>query len=46
MGLINSDNLLIYKFPNSKFDLKDNFVNNFKKLECMQISKLLRFKMI
>jgi len=26
--LINSDNLLIFKFRNSKFDLTDNFVNN------------------
>ena len=28
IGLINSDNVLIFKFGNSKFDLKDNFVNN------------------
>jgi len=27
-------------------DLKDNFVNNLKKLECSPISKFLRFKMI
>ena len=31
IGLTNSDNLLIFKFLNSKFDLKDNFVNNLKK---------------
>ena len=31
---------------NSKFDLKDNFVNNYKKLECLQIYKFLRFTMI
>jgi len=30
MGLINSDNLVIFTFRNSKFDLKDNFVNNRK----------------
>ena len=29
--LINSDNLLIFKLRNSKFDLKDNFVNNYNK---------------
>jgi len=28
IGLINSDDLVIFKFINSKFDLKDNFVNN------------------
>jgi len=28
IGLINSDNLLIYKFRNFKFDLKDKFANN------------------
>ena len=27
-GLFNSDKLLILKFGNFKFDLKDNFVNN------------------
>jgi len=27
-GLFNSDKLLIFKFGNFKFDLKDNFVNN------------------
>jgi len=26
--LINNDNLLIFKFRNFMFDLKDNFVNN------------------
>ena len=26
--LINSDNLVIFKFRDSKFDLKDNFANN------------------
>jgi len=31
IGLINSDNLLIVKFRNSKFDLQNNVVNNFKK---------------
>ena len=42
-----SDNLVIFKFWNSTFDLKDNFVNNLKKtLEYAQISKFLRFKMI
>jgi len=46
IGLINSENLLIFKFRNSKVDLKDNFANNKKKLECLQISKLLLFKMI
>jgi len=25
-----SDNLLIFKFPNSKFDFKENLVNNLK----------------
>ena len=30
IGLINSDNLLIFKFRNFKFDLKYNFVNNLK----------------
>ena len=29
IGLI-SDNLLILKFRNSKFDLKDNFIDNLK----------------
>ena len=28
IGLINSDNLVIFKFRNSEFDLKDNFVHN------------------
>jgi len=42
--LINSDNLLLFKF--SKFYLKGNFVNNCKKFECLQISKFLPFKMI
>ena len=28
--LFNSDNVVIFKFRNSKFDLKDNFVNNKK----------------
>ena len=28
IDLINSDHLLIFKFRNFKFDLKDNFVNN------------------
>jgi len=37
IGLSHSQNLLIFKFRNSKFDLKDNFVNNLKKLECLQI---------
>jgi len=46
IGLINSDNLLIFKFRNCKFYLKDNFVNKLKKLECLQISKFLPFKMI
>jgi len=27
-GLFNSDKLLICKFGNFKFDLKDNFINN------------------
>ena len=27
-GLFNSENLVIFKFRNSKFYLKDNFVNN------------------
>ena len=31
IGLINRDNLLIFKFRNFKLDLKDNFVNNLKK---------------
>ena len=39
------DNLLIFKFCTSNFDLKDNFGYNLKKLECLQISKFLRFKM-
>ena len=43
IGLINSDNLLIFKFRNFKLDLKDNFVNT---LEYLQISKFLRFNMI
>ena len=30
-GLINSGNLLIFKFRNFKFDLKEYFVNNLKK---------------
>jgi len=46
IGLINSDTLVIFKFRKSKFDLKDNFVNNSKKLECSQISKFPSFKMI
>ena len=41
---MNSDNLLIFKFRNA--NLKDNLVNNLKKLECSQISKFLPFKMI
>ena len=28
IGLFKSENLIIFKFRNSKFDLKDNFVNN------------------
>ena len=28
IGITNSDNLVIYKFPKSKVDLKDNFINN------------------
>jgi len=28
IGLINSDNLVIFKFRNPKCDLKDNLVNN------------------
>ena len=43
IGLFNSDKLLIFKFGNLKFDLKDNFVNNLKKLECLQISTFLTF---
>ena len=43
IGLINRGNLVIFKFRNPKFDLKDNFVNNFKKLEYLQIFKFLRF---
>jgi len=49
IGLINSDNLLIFKFRYSMFDLqtiKDNFVNSYKKLECLQISIFLRFDTI
>ena len=46
IGLFNSDKLLIFKFGNLKFDLKDNFVNNLKKLECLQIAKFLCFEMI
>ena len=42
IGLINSYNLLIFIFRNFKFDLKDNLVNNLKKIECSQISKFLR----
>ena len=44
-GLFYSENLIIFKLRN-KFDLKNNFVNNLKKLECLQMSKFLRFKMI
>ena len=46
IGINNSDNLVIFKFRNSIVDLKYNFVNNFKKLECSQISKFIRFKTI
>ena len=28
IGLINSKNIIIFKFRNSEFYLKDNFVNN------------------
>ena len=35
----------IYKFRKSQFDLQDHF-SIIKKLECLQISKFLRFKMI
>jgi len=28
IGLINTDSLVIFKFRNSKFDLKDSFGNN------------------
>ena len=38
IGFIKSDNLLIFKFRKLKFDLKDNFVNNYKKRECLQIA--------
>ena len=31
IGLINSDNLVIFKFRNSEFALKDTFVNNLNK---------------
>ena len=49
-GLINSDNLLIFKFRNTKFDLKDNFVNNkkssdtciFKMTEARRLKKSFR----
>ena len=30
IGLFNSDNLLIFKLRKSNFDLKDNFINNYK----------------
>ena len=45
IGLINSDNLVIFKFWNSKCYLNDNFANNEKKLECLHISKFLPFKL-
>ena len=45
-GLFNSGKLLIFKFGNFKFDLQDNFANNFKKLEFLQIFTFLGFKMI
>ena len=31
LGLINSYNLLSFKFRNFKFDLNNNFANNYKK---------------
>jgi len=43
IGLINGENLVIFKFRYSKLGLKDHFVNNYKS---SQISKFLRFKMI
>ena len=30
LGSINSGNLVFFKFRNSKFDLKGNFLNNLK----------------
>ena len=42
---IDGENLLIFKFRNSKFYLQNNFVNNYK-FECLQIFKFLPFKMI
>ena len=41
IDLLNSDNLVIFKFRNRKCDIRDNFVNNLKKLERSQISKCL-----
>ena len=38
--------VIMIKFRISKFDLKDNFINDSKKIECSQISKFLRFRMI
>ena len=32
IGLIDSVNLVIFKFRNFEFDLKDNFANNYKQL--------------
>ena len=35
-----SDNLVIFKFRNSKFDLKDKFVNNYKTRMLADFEKL------
>ena len=39
--LFNSDKLLIFKFGNFKFDLRDNNIKWLKKLECLQISNFI-----
>ena len=45
IGLINSVNLVFFKVRKSKFDLK-TFWSIIEKIECSQICKFLRFKII
>ena len=50
IGLINSDNKVMFKFRNSNVDFKDNFVNNLKTRMSANFGipsrNFLRFKII
>ena len=45
ISLVYSDYLVIFKFGNSNFDLKDNIVNNYKNSNALHF-KFLCFKII